>query len=203
MRASSASGRGASGFPRRTNNVIRLPLPQALRRQRTLRLGTALIALACATAVAARIYIFQGPPATNLPPVAPPNPEEGRILALVNGQRVSAGVATLELSERLLIAARMHSADMAARGYLAHDGPGGDTPVDRVRAAGLGYHEIAENLYADAADDRAALPASALRGWLADQAHRDNLLAARFHTTAIAVARGADGTWYVTQDFIR
>ncbi|HVC44968.1 MAG TPA: CAP domain-containing protein [Candidatus Binataceae bacterium] len=203
MRASSASGRGASGFPRRTNNVIRLPLPRAVRRQRTLRLGTALIALACATAVAARIYIFQGPAATNLPPVAPPNPEEGRILALVNGQRVSAGVATLELSERLLIAARMHSADMAARGYLAHDGPGGDTPVDRVRAAGLGYHEIAENLYADAADDRAALPARAIRGWLADRAHRDNLLAARFHATAIAVARGADGTWYVTQDFIR
>ncbi len=203
MRASSASGRGASGFPRRPTNVIRLPLPRALRRQRTWRLGTALIALACATAVAARIYIFQAPAAINLPPVAPPNPEEGRILALVNGQRLSAGVATLEWSGRLLIAARMHSADMAARGYLAHDGPGGDTPVDRVRAAGLGYHEIAENLYADAADDRAALPARALRGWLADPAHRDNLLAARFHATAIAVARGADGTWYVTQDFIR
>ena len=100
-------------------------------------------------------------------------------------------------------AAYFHSADMAGADYIAYDGPAGDTPVDRVAAQGVAYRELAENLYNGTADRAIKLADLALAQWLADPPDRKNLLSPRFRATAIAIARAADGSFRITQDFAR
>jgi hypothetical protein len=72
-------------------------------------------------------------------------------LCLVNRERASHGIGPLRLNPRLLQAAQSHTESMAFGNYFEHVGPHGDTPLDRIRAAGyiyssrLGY-EVGENL---------------------------------------------------------
>jgi uncharacterized protein YkwD len=131
------------------------------------------------------------------------NPIESRIIDLVNAARTQAGAARLMLSDRLTLAARAHAQDMATRGYLAHDSASGDTPADRVRAAGLDYDEIAENLLSNPGHDLEALPQRALTTWLASPTTRNNLLSPRFRTIAAAIAHATDGSFYITLDLMR
>jgi len=128
---------------------------------------------------------------------------EARILELVNDARRQAGRSPVTLSNTLLIAARAHSEDMAARRYLSHEGGAGDTPADRVTAVGLDYEEIAEDLLSDGGRDPNALPQRALAIWLASTTPRENLLSAQFRTAAVAIARAVDGSFFVTLDLMR
>jgi uncharacterized protein YkwD len=128
---------------------------------------------------------------------------EFKILKLVNDQRALAGQPSLAFSPRLMVAARSHSEDMAAHRYLGYDGPSGDTPADRTRASGVSYVELAETVYSAAAGGLDALSARAVADWLASPAHRAKLLSPRLRASAVGLARAADGTLYVTEDFIR
>lgn len=122
---------------------------------------------------------------------------------LVNEARTHAHVRPLIVSNKLLIAARLHSTDMAANDYLAHESADGYAPADRVRAAGLDYEEVAENLFFDNGPDLDALPRRALAEWQATPIPRANLLAPQFRTIAVAVARAVDGSFFVTLDLMR
>ena len=122
---------------------------------------------------------------------------------MTNEVRARFGLPALAFSRPLMAAARFHSADMAARGYSGHDGPSGDSPADRVRRFGLNYQEVAENIFADGRTIDGALPSRVLAAWMANPERRGNLLNASFHATAVAISRAPDGSWYVTQDFIR
>jgi len=128
---------------------------------------------------------------------------ESQIVKLVNDARSRAGMSALVASRRLLIAARVHSGDMAANGYLAHESAIGDAPADRVRSAGMDYDEVAENLFFDNGPDLDALPGRALAEWQASPIPRANLLAPRFRTIAVAIARSVDGSFFVTLDLMR
>jgi uncharacterized protein YkwD len=99
--------------------------------------------------------------------------------------------------------ARGHSYDMAIRHYFAHNSPEGSTPADRIRGVGIGYKELAENIYMDDFRDNEALPERALKGWLASAEHRANILSPDFTEAGIGIARSSDGKAYVTQDFLR
>jgi uncharacterized protein YkwD len=134
---------------------------------------------------------------------SPFSTQEFKLLKLANDSRVHAGLAPLQFSPRLMVAARNHSRDMAARGYLGHDSPAGDTPADRARAAGIGYDELAENVYSGDAADAGALPEHAIKAWLQNRAHRANLLSPGFRLSAVGIARADDGTYFVTEDFVR
>jgi uncharacterized protein YkwD len=92
---------------------------------------------------------------------------------------------------------------MALRNYLGHDGPAGDTPAERVRGVGVDSATLGENIYRDRDPDHAKLAERAVRGWLRSPEHRANLLAPDFATTGVGIARAADGTAYVTQDFTK
>jgi uncharacterized protein YkwD len=126
-----------------------------------------------------------------------------RILKLVNDQRALIGRPPLEFSPRLMMSARAHSEDMAAHHYLGYDGPGGDTPADRARASGVGYLELAENVYCAGAGGLETLPARTVAQWLAGSAYRAKLLSPHLRASAVGIARAADGSFYVTEDFIR
>jgi uncharacterized protein YkwD len=75
------------------------------------------------------------PPTTDAPapPPAPPPVDSGveafeqQVVTLVNAQRASAGCSALTVDDRLVTAARGHSADMAQRNYFDHTTPDGVT----------------------------------------------------------------------------
>jgi uncharacterized protein YkwD len=128
---------------------------------------------------------------------------ESLTVKLVNDARSHAGMRPLAVSRQLLIAARIHSEDMAANGYFAHESADGDAPADRVRSAGLDYEEVAEDLFFDNGPDLDALPRRALVEWQASPQPRANLLAPEFRTIAVAIARAVDGSFFVTLDLMR
>jgi uncharacterized protein YkwD len=173
------------------------------RRQRLLRLSIAIGAVFFVASIVARVRHVTPPRPDPIVPQAQLDPIEARIFELVNLARTQAGVARLALSDRLTLAARAHAQDMAEHGYVAHDSADGDTPVDRARAAGLDYDEIAENLLSDPGYDLAALPQRTVTTWLSSPSPRNNLLSPRFIATAVAVAHATDGSYYVTLDLMR
>ena len=76
---------------------------------------------------------------------AQPSAAEQALFELTNAERVKAGLPPLRPSFRLLVAARTHAANMAARDRLAHelDGTG---VTDRVTAAGYVWARVGENI---------------------------------------------------------
>jgi uncharacterized protein YkwD len=90
--------------------------------------------------------------------------------AAINAERQSAGLAPLNLDERLTQAARKHSRDMADHHFVSHTGSDGSTPAERMTAAcydwstwgetiGAGYVTVEDMLQAwmDSPDHRAIL----------------------------------------------
>jgi uncharacterized protein YkwD len=132
-------------------------------------------------------------------------------LCLVNRERSANGEGVLSGNEHLQEAAQRHSDGMAAGDYFEHNGPGGDTPLDRMRGAGyiasanVGY-EVGENIGWGTL--WLASPRSMVASWMASPGHRANILDSHFRDTGIGVsphplssaARGQAGAIY-TQDF--
>ena len=113
--------------------------------------------------------------------------------------------------ERLLDAAQSHTESMAFGDYFAHVGPGGETPLTRMRRTGyisssghVGY-EVGENIAWGSL--WLGDPKSIVSAWMASPGHRANILDAHFRETGIGVsphlgtlAPGQSGGIY-TQDF--
>ncbi len=182
-----------------------IPLPTVRRRRRSQRnvgIGIAAIGLAAAGAALVWLYLL---PLIGLAPdlTAGMSAQEAEILRLVNDERKRAGAPALKSSQRLVLASRGHSYDMALRNYLGHNGPAGDTPVERVRGVGVDSAGLGENIYLDRNVDRAKLAERAVKGWLNSPEHRANMLSPDFAETGIGIARAADGRAYVTQDFAK
>jgi len=202
MKASSAGTSGGGRSIRRTAKVI--PLPQRRRQpRRAARVGTVVVALGVIGAMAARINGLHSGRLQTATLQSPFSAQELQLMKLANDARVKAGIAPLQFSPRLMVAARNHSRDMAARGYLGHDSPAGDTPADRARAAGLNYDELAENVYRGDAAKAAMLPERVLKIWLQSRVYSANLLSPAFRLSAVGIARADDGSYFVTQNFLR
>ena len=65
---------------------------------------------------------------------------------LMNEHRVSVGCDALEWNPEVADVAQQHSLDMETRGFFAHTNPDGDSPFDRLAAAGVDYSGAAENI---------------------------------------------------------
>jgi uncharacterized protein YkwD len=190
------------GTPGRPGKIIKLPTPTAVRRRRAARLALALLAIAAGGALVGRIYLL--PNAPSAPErFAAMSAQEQEIMRLVNSERVGVGRKPLELSPRLAVVARGHSYDMAIRRYFAHSTPEGAALADRVRGVGIAYRELGENIYTERSEDRSGTARRAVEQWLKSPRHRDNLLSQSFTKTGVGVARAADGSIYITEDFIR
>lgn len=115
---------------------------------------------------------------------------ERELLALVNKERASAGLAPLIPDPKLMRAARAHSANMAAQGRLDHtlDGKG---PGERLAEVGYASSGWGENV---AAGQRT--PAEAMASWMSSHGHRGNILNGSF----TEVGLGVSGTYW-TQVF--
>lgn len=151
-------------------------------------------------------------PGADLRPSAQ-NLEEVReaTLCLINRERSAHGESALSGNGHLQQAAQRHSEGMASGDYFEHSGPGGDTPLARMRAAGyivgtnVGF-EVGENIGWGTL--WLASPRSMVASWMSSPGHRANILDVHFRDTGVGVsphplssaAGGQPGAMY-TQDF--
>lgn len=120
---------------------------------------------------------------------------EAKMLDLVNGERVAAGLRPLAADPELAQVARQHSADMFARGYFAHLTPEGRDPFERMREANVLFLTAGENL--------ALAPTLhiAHTGLMNSPGHRANVLQRNFGRVGIGIMDGGVHGLMVTQDF--
>jgi len=203
MSVHSASGRKTIRIPKGPAKVI--PLPTGRRRRRDRRtVGIGIASLGMAAAGAALVWLYLVPLIGIAPDLtAGMSAQEAEILRLVNDERKRAGAPALKSSQRLVLASRGHSYDMALRNYLGHDGPAGDTTAERMRGVGVESTVLGEKIYLDRDTDHAKLAERTVKGWLDSPEHRAHMLSRDFALTGVGVARAADGTAYVTQDFVK
>ncbi len=202
MSARPATRRRPPGTRNGPAKVIRMPIPTVVRRRRAIKAGLGLLVLSLIAAIIARFYLMY---------TAPPSPEkvsglteqETEILDLVNQERARGGLRPLKFSPRLAVIARGHSYDMAMRHYLAHNSPDGVAPADRISGVGIGYRAVAGNIYMDDYADSAGVSRRAMNGWLKSPEHLANIVSGKFTETGVGIAQSADGSTYVTQDFLR
>lgn len=119
---------------------------------------------------------------------------EDKVIALVNLERARRGLRTLLIDERLRRAARRHSADMARRGYFAHQGLRGQSPFDRMLAEGF-EDPAGENIASGQ-----ETPASVMRAWMQSIPHRRNILHEDFRTIGVGLHL-SKGIPFWTQNF--
>jgi uncharacterized protein YkwD len=120
---------------------------------------------------------------------------EARMLALVNEERVAHGLVPLVRDAALEAVARAHSLDMQERDYFSHTNPDGESPFDRMSAAGISYGWAAENLSWAPGVDRAH------RGLMESPGHRSNILNGELRRIGIGVVGPSGGQQYFTQAF--
>jgi uncharacterized protein YkwD len=132
-------------------------------------------------------------------------------LCLVNRERAAHGEGALRANASLRQSAQGHTDSMVAGNYFEHDGPGGLTPLLRIRNSGyinsprVGY-AVGENIGWGSA--QLGTPKAIVAAWMASPGHRANILDPRYKDTAIGVspqlppslAHGQRGGIY-TQDF--
>jgi uncharacterized protein YkwD len=134
------------------------------------------------------------------------NAEEEAFLALINGYRADRGLAPLENSRKLNIAAYGHSLDMGTRNYFSHSTPSplppgqsGPSFTDRMEAAGYtGWTTAAENIAGGHPTAEAVFNA-----WKGSSGHNANMLKSNATQIGIgfAVVQGSQYTNYWTTDF--
>ncbi|MER7543648.1 CAP domain-containing protein, partial [Spirillospora sp. NPDC127506] len=119
---------------------------------------------------------------------------EAAVVSLTNAERAKQGCEPLRVDSRLVVAARKHSADMAANNYFDHTSRNGDSPWKRMEDAGYpspGAENIAKG-YPTAA--------AVVKGWMNSPGHRANILNCGLRAIGVGMASGPGGPLW-TQDF--
>lgn len=131
------------------------------------------------------------------PSTSGPTAMENAVVIMVNAERAKRRCPAVRTDERLRTAARGHSRDMAAKGFLSHTGSDGSSFDERIRRTGYPT-PLSENIavgYRTAAD--------VMAGWMRSKGHRANILDCTAKAVGVGLAYRADGTPYWTQDFGR
>ena len=126
---------------------------------------------------------------------------EGPVVALFNAQRAAHGLAPVKIDAALGEVAALHSADMLARGYFAHDDAQGAWNA-RIRRH-VTRSEVGEILSYGSGEY--ATPAGLVKAWMASAEHRGVILTPDLRRVGIGVAtgtfKGEAGVSLVTADF--
>jgi uncharacterized protein YkwD len=117
---------------------------------------------------------------------------------LINEGRVKAGLPALVWDPQIASVARAHSVDMRNRNFYSHTNPDGQNFAQRLRSAGVSFHNAGENL---ARTSNVSNPAtSANAEFLQSEGHLRNLLNPRFRRCGVGVSRSGN-TYWITQNF--
>ena len=115
----------------------------------------------------------------------------GEMLALVNRERTSRGVAPLRRHPRLDEASQAHADDMLRRRYYSHDTPEGKTTLERVQARGYRAKYAGENI----ARGQYSVD-EVMKGWMESPTHREHLLSSVFSDVGFGLAFGKNPGGY-------
>jgi uncharacterized protein YkwD len=130
---------------------------------------------------------------------------ESRVLALVNAERAkgascggkSFGPASpLEMDGAMQCAARHHSKNMAEMDFFSHTGPDGDTPGDRLKAAGYTGGGWGENIAGGS-----QTPEDAMKSWMGSSGHCSNIMNPGYRKIGVGYHPGGDNGHLWTQTF--
>jgi uncharacterized protein YkwD len=142
------------------------------------------------------------PTATPEPPPAPPPAApanlgglESAMLASHDQERAKANLPAFTVDGTLTQIARQRAQDMASRNYFSHTSPTGQTAFTLLNASGYGYALAGENLARNNYPESQTVSV-AMQAFMASQAHRVNVLEAKFTRIGIGMAVGADGMKY-------
>jgi uncharacterized protein YkwD len=145
---------------------------------------------------------------------APPDPQTQmaalatRIAILVEEQRLKLDpqAKSLAIDPELTKIAQARAHDMAAKNYLAHAAPNGDTSASLLMADDakwqglLGENLAAQHYVKESGVDVDAFAARFLDEWMKSDPHRDNLAYPAYDRTGVGAAVNGD-TVYVAQLF--
>jgi uncharacterized protein YkwD len=145
---------------------------------------------------------------------APPDPQTQmaalatRIAVLVEEQRLKLDpqAKSLAIDPELTKIAQARAHDMAAKNYLAHAAPNGDTSASLLMADDakwqglLGENLAAQHYVKESGVDVDAFAARSLDEWMKSDPHRDNLAYPAYDRTGVGAAVNGD-TVYVAQLF--
>lgn len=121
---------------------------------------------------------------------------------LLNKKRIENRLQPLAWNDKLASIARQHSKNMAEFNFFSHRGLDDKMVSSRADDAGLGkWRAIGENIafnrgYQDPISKAVDL-------WLDSPSHRRNLLDNNWKETAVGIAVAADGSYYLTQVFLK
>ena len=147
-------------------------------------------------------------PRIEIPSEQPPQPiqsattkqMEKAVLQGINEVRQDEELQPLEHNEKLAQVARNYSRQMAENDFFSHTGDDGSTLQNRVRAGGIIYWVVGENLFKST---NVPQPVNvAVDGWMESPGHRENILRPVFTETGVGVWR-VNNTFYITQLFLR
>lgn len=123
---------------------------------------------------------------------------EEDVLDLVNEARAAGAncggvtfrpVEELTMNGALRCAARVHSEDMATRGFFDHVNPDGADPGSRVQSAGFRFTLAGENIAAGHGS-----PEEVMQGWMASPGHCMNIMEPGFTHMGVGVYSGGADT---------
>jgi uncharacterized protein YkwD len=140
---------------------------------------------------------------TPAPPLSAASPADtasfaSEVVDLVNIERAKAGCPLLAVDNTLTSVALAHSTDMAVSGFFTHTNLLGQTPGDRMTAAGYVWRQEAENIAGGQRN-----PAEAVTSWMNSPGHRANILTCSLCETGVGYyySRTSQYGHYWTQVF--
>lgn len=122
--------------------------------------------------------------------------DEKRAFDLLNADRASHGLKALKFNSQLTRLGEKYAQDMINRNFFSHYNPEGQSPFDRMKAAGISYNTAGENLAIN------SNVAAAQKAFMNSSGHRANILNTSYTEVGIGVRYDAKGSAYVVQEFI-
>jgi uncharacterized protein YkwD len=140
------------------------------------------------------------------PSQSPEAAAEQAALEMINRSRQENGIGPVAMDGALQQVAQAHARDMAARGFFDHTNPDGLRAGDRLRAAGIGFSAMAENIgwsqgYPSPTDGVRSNHQRMMSETPPNDGHRVSILNPRLTRAGIGVFVGSDGKVYYVTDF--
>ncbi len=143
---------------------------------------------------------------------------EENVLEYTNEMRRSEGLTPLDDNNVMVEAARSHSRDMAAHGYVGHTNSEGETEEDRLAQfegdtcpdevgenAAVAYYGVREHdpwqNETVVNRDESDIARSLVHSWMASPPHRENLLSSSYSSVSVGVYVSAGSAVFGTQMF--
>lgn len=115
----------------------------------------------------------------------------------VNEARAQNGLPALAVDSRLTYLARLKSKDMDDLNYFAHESPTYGNSAAMLKTFGVSYSGCAENIAHYGSVYKAFL------GLMSSPGHYANMMSSSLRYIGVGIVESTDGSYYITQLFIR